>query len=458
MKSVEKNTFLNTLSFKVYKIGNEWFPGSFSILIILTLMVILGGVLIAPSQWKDVPLFWLKGCTENGILVFTAQMSLALLTGHMVACSQPVRNLIHRLIARRGSPQIILIFTVLFALFTCYIHWAIGLIASGIFVRMVGKIRDDIHYPLLAASAFSGYLVWHAGLSAVAPLMMATEKHLFSDIVAIVPISETTMTSFNFLIIIGFTILLPVITVMLHPTRNIISAKKFSLEQDDNDITYNHLSDDTLEQQIHFFERTGYLTQILSILLFLSLFMLLISNNFKLDLNVINLFFLAISLTLYKSVNSFSDAVKQSGASIGNIVLQFPLYGGILSIMKESGTIEFLTNYVVTNIPSSFYPLFTLLNAGLINLFIPSGGGQWIVQGEFVLRGAQILNASIPLSVLAFSWGDAWTNMLQPFWALPLLAMCGLKIRHIAGYTFLYFIIGGIWLVIAFTILHHLFY
>ena len=87
----------------------------------------------------------------------------------------------------------------------------------------------------------------------------------------------------------------------------------------------------------------------------------------------------------------------------------------------------------------------TFLSAGAVNLFVPSGGGQWAVQGPIIMEAAIRAGVSPETVLMAMAYGDQWTNMLQPFWALPLLAITGVRARDIVGYTALWVLAGGAW-------------
>ena len=115
-----------------------------------------------------------------------------------------------------------------------------------------------------------------------------------------------------------------------------------------------------------------------------------------------------------------------------------------MTLMKESGLVAIFTDYFVGAASAKTLPLLVYLSAGLVNIFVPSGGGQWAVQAPMVIDASNILNAKLNLSVMAVAWGDAWTNMVQPFWALPLLAIAGLKAKDIMGLLVWIFLTSGL--------------
>ena len=166
--------------------------------------------------------------------------------------------------------------------------------------------------------------------------------------------------------------------------------------------------------------------------------------GFNLDLNLVILIFLTAGLFLHKNSTAYLDAVAQAiGASRG-IILQFPLYAGISGMIVGSGMVAVLSNAFVNISTPHTFPLFTFLSAGLVNIFIPSGGGQWAIQGPIMMEAAQKLGADLPQTVMAFAWGDGWTNQIQPFWALPLLGVAGLGARDIMGYCVIWTVVSGL--------------
>ena len=126
------------------------------------------------------------------------------------------------------------------------------------------------------------------------------------------------------------------------------------------------------------------------------------------------------------------------------IILQFPLYAGLMGMMVDSGLAISMSQWFVEISTKQSFPVITFLSAGIVNFFVPSGGGQWAVQAPIVVPAANQLGVPISQAAMAVAWGDAWTNMIQPFWALPLLALSGLKLRQIMGYCIVILIWSGV--------------
>ena len=152
---------------------------------------------------------------------------------------------------------------------------------------------------------------------------------------------------------------------------------------------------------------------------------------------------LGLALVLHGSFSSFLNALEEAIKGVGGILIQFPLYFGIMGIMRDSGMVVQISDFFVSIATARTLPLFTFFSAGLVNIFVPSGGGQWAIQGPIVVESALKLGVPLPKAIMALAYGDQITNMLQPFWALPLLGITKLKAREILPYTLMLMVIGS---------------
>src|SRR5690606_1765577 len=170
----------------------------------------------------------------------------------------------------------------------------------------------------------------------------------------------------------------------------------------------------------------------------------LVTNRATFDINTVNLLFLFLGLAFQRRLSHYLEAVTDGARGVGGIVLQFPFYFGILGIMQGTGLIEQVSGWVASVASADTFPVLAFLLAGFVNFCVPGGGGQWAVQGEVLATAGLDLGVSTESIVMAFSYGDAWTNMLQPFWALPLLGIMGLQARDIIGYAAVIFLLMGV--------------
>ena len=158
--------------------------------------------------------------------------------------------------------------------------------------------------------------------------------------------------------------------------------------------------------------------------------------------NMLNFLMLGLALLLHSNFTNFLKAVQEAITGASGILIQFPLYFGIMGIMRDSGMVVEISDFFVSIATETTLPLFTFFSAGLVNIFVPSGGGQWAIQGPIVIESALKLGVPLPKAIMALAYGDQITNMLQPFWALPLLGITKLKAKQILPYTLLLMLIG----------------
>ena len=160
--------------------------------------------------------------------------------------------------------------------------------------------------------------------------------------------------------------------------------------------------------------------------------------------NFINLSLLGLCIILHRKFFNFLTSINEAIKGASGILIQFPLYFGIMGIMKHAGMIEIISDLFIRISTEQTFPVFTFLSAGIVNIFVPSGGGQWAIQGPIIVESALKIGVSIPKSIMSLAYGDQITNMLQPFWALPLLGITGLKAKEILPYTLILMIIGSV--------------
>ncbi len=388
------------------------------------------------------------------LMKFTMQMCIVLITGHAIAMSKPVRRVIERVALVARSPAAAAAVVALFASFMSLIQWGLGAIAGAFLAREMGRAfarrGDPIHYPLLGAAGYAGFLVWHGGLSGSAPLSVATPGHFLESEIGVIPITQTLLSPLNIAVTVVMLILVAVVFHALMP-RNPDDMVVYDgdLENDDDKSV---VADAYLQSAVvRALEGGRWLSTLTGVaLLGVALWVFGAQGAAGWNLDSVNLLFLGLGLVLHRSAMSYARAVAAGVQGAAGIILQFPFYFGILGLLKASGLIVQIAAFFVSISTDATLPLFTFLSAGLVNFFVPSGGGQWAVQGPVMIQALQTMPAVDPAKVvMALAYGDAWTNMLQPFWALPLLGIMNLRARDIIGYTaFLMIVTGPVFLLL----------
>lgn len=412
------------------RIMQRWLPDAFLFAIILTFVVLIGGVVVEQNSLNHMVEFWGDGVWN--LLTFSMQALLTLVTGHVLAQTAFVNRGLRSIAGLASTPgQAIVLMTVI-ALICGWVNWGFSLIASGLFAREIAQRVKGVHYPLLVAAAYSGMLIWHAGLSGTIPLKIAVaDGDTLSELMGgqTISVSETIFHPPVLIISALLLVTVPIIFRLMMPNAEDVSEIPAALKNVE------------IEKPLKFSEMTPAEklenSMLLSLLLGgLGLYYLVgyfIAGG-KLGLNSLNLIFLVLGLLLQKTPANYLNALNNAIRSTSGIVLQFPLYAGIMGMMVESGLATSISEWFVSISTADTFTLFTFLSAGIVNFFVPSGGGQWAVQAPIVMPAAQSLGVPLNHAAMAVAFGDAWTNMIQPFWALPLLGIAGLGIKDIMGY------------------------
>lgn len=343
------------------------------------------------------------------------------------------------------SPGQAIVLVTLVTLVAAWINWGFGLVIGALFARELVKKVRDVDYRLLIASSYSGFIIWHGGFSGSIPLTIATPGHFAENIMGIVPTNETIFSMYNLILIAGLFIILPILNrFMMPPREKAFIVDPALLEKDETAASAENLEigktpADRLENSWILAWLTGLLG--LSFIVYY-----IVQNGVAINLNIVNFTFLFLGILFHGTPRKYLEAVTNSIKTAGGIVIQFPFYAGLMGIVTASGLAEVLSNaFVSISIEQTFY-MFTFWSAGLVNIFVPSGGGQWAVQAPVMLEAAQSMGLSYSKTAMAVAWGDAWTNLIQPFYALPALAIAGLKAKDILGYSLIVMIVSGIFI------------
>lgn len=335
------------------------------------------------------------------------------------------------------------------------LNWGLGLIAGAIVARDTGRsfARRGIehHYPVLVAAGYLGLMTWHGGFSGTAPLKVSTEAEIASVLpsgVTMQPISifETILSPMNIVVTGGLLLISPIVMSLLMPRSG---GQMASIPTDDSAPAETSAPKAFLPRIL---EDTPIVNLILATMIgawaigfYLPRGEDASSGIARLTPNEVNLTMLMLGLVLHGSPRSFIAAVEEGARGCAGIIVQFPLYAGIMGMMHASGLTATLAEAIAGSANETTLAPLTCVSAGIVNLFVPSGGGQWGVQGPIVIESALAVGVPLPKAVMALAYGDQLTNMLQPFWALPLLAITGVKAREIVGYTFILMLIAGGW-------------
>ncbi len=377
-------------------------------------------------------------------LPFAMQMTLILVTGHALAVSPPAHRAVGVLAGLPRGARSATALAAFVSVCLSLVHWGLGLVVGALLAREIGlsarRRGVAIHYPAVVAGAYAGFLSWHGGLSGSAPLTVATPGHFLEARTGVIPVGATLGAPTNLLLCGLLVVFVPLLAAGMTPRRG---GRPAPAELEDGAAPGAGPGAAPADEAGGRLDRSPVLGVLFGLAGLAFVVRAFAARGFAaLDLNLVNFAFLFAGLLVHGSPASYVRAVGEGIRGASGIVLQFPFYAGILGILKAGGLVEWMTQAFAAA-GKDWYLLSTFLSAAVVNLFVPSGGGQWGVQGPIAVEAATALGVPVERAVMAVAYGDEWTNMLQPFWALALLGVTRLAAKDILGYTTLVMLLTG---------------
>jgi short-chain fatty acids transporter len=434
---------LRTLSRPLVAGVERYLPGAFVFAVVLSVIVAVLALLAGDIGPVELTRAWGDGLA--GLLAFMTQVALVLLLGYTLATTRPVAKALVRIASVPKSPRAAYAFVALVAAIASLISFGLGLVVGGVIALEVGRAAARrgvrLHYPLLVASAYSGFAVWHMGYSATGPLAAATPGSFVEEAIGrTIPITDTVYSTWNLIaIVLAVAAILGTVVLLAPKGQDALVELPEHLHEDDLDTS--HPTPATPAERV---EASRLVTVLPGLGLLLYLGVYFAQEGFDLTLDIVNWSFLAAILLLVRSPQELTDLIGGAVRTVGEVLLQYPLYAGIIGMMTASGLATRLSEFFTDVASPATLGIMAFLSAGLLNIFVPSGGGQFAVQAPIFLDAADSLGVDPAVVTMAIAYGDQWTNLIQPFWALPLLAVARLGVRDIFGFTAITCLITGV--------------
>jgi len=432
--------------------STRWVPDSYVIAIFLTVVTFLLGWLFTPSTGYQLVQYWGNGFWE--LLSFAMQMSLIIMTGYILAVSKPFSRVLDRLAGVPTSPRSAVALMALVSMVTAWINWGLSIVGSAVFVRFMARRQRGVDYRLLVCCAYLGLgTIWHSGLSASAPLLVATPKHFMEKDLGIIPVTETIFHPFNLVLAFVVLIVLTLVAPLMHPHREEVVEVDPLLLKEEPEESRDSLSGSPSRTPALRMEHSPWINLLVA---FAGVTWLIWWFGEKgvagVNINVVNFIFLILGVLFHWRPSSFLKAAEEGGRFIWGVVIQFPFYAGIFGLIKFSGLQDVLAGWFISIATAKTYPFLILWYSGILNYIIPSGGSKWAVEAPYVIQAAKTLGADLNFTIIAYAWGDMLTDIIQPFWAIPLLGVARLSFRDIMGYALVLFVIYAVLVSIAFSL------
>ena len=444
-------------------IVQRYLPDPFIFCILLTIVVFIAAIPAAGATPLQFVGFW--GTSIWSLLAFSMQMALVLVLGSALANAPAIKKLIVKLAGVPKKPVGAVAFVTVISAICCFINWGFGLIIGALLAKEVAKKIKGLDYRLIIAAAYSGFVIWHAGISGSIPLGMTALNadgvvdNTAGAVTEIVPTSQTIFSAWNLIMVLAVVVVVAFVNAKMHPDpKDVVSIDPKLLEDAPDNTEVKARKDQTPAEKLENSMVLSYIVVVIGAIYLIYYFVNAGSILNALSLNIVNLIFLILGIAFHKTPISYVRAITESAESAGGIILQFPFYAGIQGMMVTVGSngvslaSAISTAFVNISTPRTF-PVLCYLAAGIVNFFVPSGGGQWAVQGPIMMPAGLELGVTPAVTAMGIAWGDAWTNMLQPFWALPALGIAGLGARDIMGYCAIVLIASGIVTALGFLFL-----
>ena len=418
-------------------------PDPYVFAVILTFLAAALAYAFAPNAASgNILSSWYGGIFQ--ILTFAFQMVLMLVTGYSLASAPVVASALSKLASIPTNARSAISLTVFVAMVASWLNWGLGLVVSALLAREIAK-RVRLDFGWLVAAAYTGFVISTEGLSGSIALSQATHGSALNIVEKVtgqlIPLSQTVFTRLNLIPIAVLFLVLPFVFRYLGPPAAAAQFADPEKLRAEDQLQKGKEKTDSIGSKL---DHAWILNVLLAAFCTAALVAEWIQHGFSLDLNSVIMILLLTGLLLHWTPAAYVAAVQRAARITGSLILQYPLYGGLMGIMTGTGLAGVLAKAFLRFSTAYTLPFYTYLTSLIITLFVPSGGGHWAVQGPFAIPAARDLHASYAATTMAVAMGESVANMLQPFWALPILAIAGIPMRRVMGFMVITFAISGI--------------
>ena len=434
-------TLLRRVTRICVRYAERYIPDPYLYALILTFVTVAAALAFTPSGPAQIVTAWYDGIWA--ILAFAMQMALILSTGVTLAAAGPVQRLLGKVAAIPASQAGAAITVFLAGAFASWLNWGFGLVVGALVAREVAKRVRDADFGLLVASAYMGNIVWASGLSSSIALATATKGSALNIVEKvtgdIAGLDRTVFTAYNLVPTILMFCLIPAMLAAIAPPRDEMKRVDPSLLAREDESQATEPREKTFATRL---ENAWWITALLVLMGAAYEWNLVRTKGFTLDIDAMIFIAFMLGLIFHGRPIRYVRAFNAAARTVGPILLQFPLYGGIMGMMTGTGLASVIAQAFVAFSTHQTLPFWSFVSSNIISLFVPSGGGHWAVQGPFMIPAAINLKVDPALTAMATAMGEQTANMIQPFWALPILAIAGLGIKDIMGYCVMALLVG----------------
>lgn len=438
----------------------KYLPDAYIFAVIITLLVLVLGIVLTGQNPVDMINNWGNGFWS--LIPFAMQMTLLIVTGYILADTPPIRKFLDRISSIPKTPRGAIIFITVVSFIAFYVNSGLALIVGPLLARSLAKRIKGVDYRLLVASGYINAMSLQGGLTGAIALKLASGgdslvKETGGVLKAIIPMTGTVFTWWNLLLQALLLISIPLINAYMHPAPKDTVTIDPSLLVDEVAATeeVKNKKDMTPAEKMENSSIISIIIGVMGLVYIATTFMKKgIAASF--DFNTINFTCLFLAILLHGTPARFLKSVKDSATAGISIIIQFPFYAGVMGMMTGPNAAGLSVAKVLTNAFLSIatvqtFPAILFLAAGIINFFIPSGGGHWAVLGPIMMPAGAALGINPAITAMTIAYGGAWTDGVQPFWALPSLGIAKLSVRDIMGFCIIDVLVAGVIMIAVLT-------
>src|SRR5699024_7071300 len=379
----------------------RYLPDAFLFAVILTLIVFIMGIFFTDSSPIEMVEFWGSGFWD--LLAFTTQMALIVVTGYVLANTPVVKTILIKVSNFANTPVQAVMLITFVASIASLINYGFGLVIGALLAIQIAKRVPSVDYRLLVAAGYSGFLLWHGGLSASIPLLIATPDHFLAETIGVVPVTDTIFSFSNIFIIIILLITLPFLNRWLLKSRSGVDLKD-PITWESSVIEQDKVPNDPIITPSDKLENSRVISILTSLLGFSFIIYHFKNNGFDLNITIVHFILLILGILLHGPPKLFLYSVNHALTNLDGRIIHFPFYSVIMGMMLASGLSQTMSHWFVSISTEFTFPLFAFLSAGIVNFFVPSGGGQWAVQGPIMTEAGLAIGVDTAKTAIAVAW------------------------------------------------------
>ncbi|HEX8183311.1 MAG TPA: TIGR00366 family protein [Blastocatellia bacterium] len=423
-----------------------------------TVLMLVGIFIIAVATGNSLTASvdaWYRGLWM--LLPFTMQMTLVLVLGSVLAATPLFRKVITSISRKPRTTTEVIIYSTLVMAVVSYLNWGLALaLGPLVVIHFAGEAEQKgiaVDFPFLMAVNGAAGSVWQFGLSASAPLLMATPGNFLEADAGIMSLRSTIWSPAAIFLVVGFPLAVIVLACLLAP-RNPQPLSKFPAAGKLAELVKDEGAHEA--SQISFsdrMERNSLVPLTLCAALLVWLFYHFMVKRASLDLNSLNTIFLLLCLLLHWNIRSFSLAMQRAVVSCWPILVLFHLYAGIAGLIQFTTVGAAFSSLFAPALNAWTFPFVTAFAGTVVAIFIPSSGGQWAIQGFVTIKAAEAVGVTAQRGLLALGVGDQMGNLVSPFWFVVRAEIARVDFRTFFGYGLIFALLWFVFGVIAFTFL-----